>query len=162
MKVKFFKKNLESIIALLIAGILMLVIPTNTIIKIIFIILGLVVILTNLQQTILGYKTKQFDIAIVGTIYIALGVVLMFYHGIILLVLLGIFLIGLPLYRIFIAADKKDQFYKEIFKIILGIILLVLSPEAILGTLIKIIGVVLIVIAALLFVSSIYTEREVK
>lgn len=115
-----------------IIGIIFLTVPADSIIKFIFIILGIVLILFNgfiLIDSIPRIKNdkRYIVVLILSIIQIIMGVFVIVSESSILLIITGAILLILPTLEIISAKDKKEQFKLEISKITLGIIFIVLG-----------------------------------
>ncbi len=113
-----------------------------TILKWGLIIYGIFIILGNIPGLVSGIANVNrpagvFDL-ISAVLGIALGVVMIFYHGSILVAFVAAYLIIFPLLRVLLAERKGEQFKRELMRIIMGVVLLVFVPnwsEAIAGVL---------------------------
>jgi hypothetical protein len=84
---------------------------------------------------------------------IAIGVVMIFYQGVLLTVLAAVFLIALPLLRILLAHDRMATLRSEILRIILGIVLIAFLP-ALVGTMDLIVKIILTVIGVIIILAA--------
>ena len=142
----------------------------ETIIKWVFIIMGIIITATNIAPLIRGivslaHKEKGglFDV-IVSAIAMVLGILMIVKNGgmmaLLLSVLLAVYLIVLPVIRIVIAPSKGEQIAKEWLRILIGAILLAFLPaiigatETILNIILTIVGIVILVITVLSFALS--------
>lgn len=105
----------------------------GTIIKWGLIIYGIFIIIGNIPGLISGIANVNkaagvFDL-ICSILGIALGVVMIFYHGSILVALVAAYLIVFPLIRVLLAKQKVEQLKRELVRIILGVVLLVFVPS---------------------------------
>lgn len=114
-----------------------------------FIILGLFVVIDHLPMfisSLANIKNKQsLVVFILSAISIAAGFIMMFWHEGIFMVLVGIYLLALPIYRIIIAPDKKLQLSADLGSLILGLVLILVGP----GKIIFYAGIVLIALSLL-------------
>lgn len=114
-----------------------------------FIILGLFVVIDHLPMfisSLANIKSKQaLVVFILSAISIAAGFIMMFWHEGIFMVLVGIYLLALPIYRIIIAPDKKLQLSADLGSLILGLVLILVGP----GKIIFYAGIVLIALSLL-------------
>lgn len=112
-----------------------------------FIILGLFVIIDHLPafiSSLANIKDKQaLVVFVLSAISIAAGFVMMFWHEGIFMILVGIYLLALPIYRIIIAPDKKLQLSADLGSLILGLVLILVGP----GSIIFYAGITLIVLS---------------
>lgn len=163
MKLKFKLKNLDTICILFIIGLLLLIIPTSKLIDVIFIIIGAVIILTNVMDTITAFKDyeKNKKDALLGLLNIILGIILIINHGIVILILIALYFIALPLYKLYYATNKKDQFISDLPKYIIGVVLILLSPKVIVDIIIVVLGICFICVSVLILIGSFYMEKEI-
>lgn len=114
-----------------------------------FIILGLFVVIDHLPMfisSLANIKNKQaLVVFILSAISIAAGFIMMFWHEGIFMVLVGIYLLALPIYRIIIAPNKKLQLSADLGSLILGLVLILVGP----GKIIFYAGIVLIALSLL-------------
>ena len=132
-------------------------------INISFIVIGIIIIATNIVPLVRGImKIKEkgsiFDI-IVSIIAITLGVLMIVFRGVeiaqwIITIALVVYLIALPIVRIIIAPAKGEQFSKEWIRILVGAILVVFLP-AIFGAADTIVHIILLVASIVVFVLTI-------
>lgn len=104
-----------------------------TIIKWGLIIYGIFIIIGNIPGLVSGIANANrpagvFDLvsAVLG---IALGIVMIFYHGSLLVAIVAAYLIIFPLLRVLLAERKGEQFKRELVRIIMGVVLLVFVPN---------------------------------
>ena len=115
-----------------IIGIIFLTVPADTILKFIFIVLGILLIIFNGLVLIDSLpkikKDKSYIIVlIICIIQIILGCFIAVSENNILLIVTGAILIVFPFLSIISAKDKKEQFKLEVTKISLGIIFIILG-----------------------------------
>ena len=155
-----------------IIGIIFLTVPADTIIKFIFIILGIILIVFNafvLFDSIPRIKGDKRYIAvlILALIQIAMGIFVIVTESKVLLIITGAILLTLPLLEILSAKDKKEQFKLEITKISLGIIFIVLGATdaakyvfIAIGILSLIFGIIYLVMALLISIIKDEIDNE--
>lgn len=139
------KRSLIPSIITLIVGILFLVIPYDTLKGIFFTLLGLAIVLIYLFPCIYYWfqysETNQYLFeAIVSTISVVVGFTLIFWHHFIISIILGIWLIVLPLIRIINSDNKVERLKKEIPYFLIAIILFFVPAEAIFAVVLKAFG----------------------
>ena len=113
-------------------GSVLTVSTVHTIINVGLVIYGVIIVIGNIPSLVSGIANIHkpagvFDLvcAILG---IALGIAMIFYQGTLLVTLVAIYLIIFPLIRVLLAANKGEQFKRELLRIILGVVLLVFVP----------------------------------
>ena len=97
------------------------------------VIYGVVIIIGNVPGLIAGIANVRraagmFDL-ISALLGIGLGVALVFYQGTLLVALLSVYLIVFPVIRVLMASQKGRQLRREMFRIGLGVVLLVFLPS---------------------------------
>ena len=106
------------------------------------IIYGIFIVIGNVPGLVSGIANINrpagvFDL-ISAALGIALGLVMIFYHGSVLVAFVAAYLILFPLLRVLLAERKGEQLKRELVRIIMGVVLLVFVPnwsEAIAGVL---------------------------
>ena len=119
-------------VLLLVLGALLKPETVQTIIKWGIIIYGVFIIIGNVPGLIsgianIGKPTGVFDL-VCALLGIGLGVAMICYHGSVLVVIVGIYLIVLPIVRVLLADRKGEQFKRELIRILLGVVLLFFVP----------------------------------
>lgn len=154
-KFKINTKLLIEGIITTILGLLLCFINADTLMKIVFIIIGVLIILSSVNDLIIGYKTKDKIKLISSIIDIILAIILIFFHNIVFLIIVSIYLLIYPIVRICKNSNHYLQFKVELPRLLLGIVLLILSPQGILNILFIILGIFLIVIGILTILGSV-------
>ena len=113
-------------------GILFLAVPADTIIKFIFILLGVVLIVFNsliFIDSVLNLKQdkKYYIVMTLSLIQIVMGIIVIIAKSDVILIITGAVLLLLSGLEIISAKDKKEQFKLDITKITLGIIFIILG-----------------------------------
>lgn len=113
-------------------GIIFLAVPADTIIKFIFILLGVVLIVFNsliFIDSVLNLKQdkKYYIVMTLSLIQIVMGIIVIIAKSDVILIITGAVLLLLSGLEIISAKDKKEQFKLDITKITLGIIFIILG-----------------------------------
>lgn len=157
----------------LVIGILFICIP-ETIINYAFICLGIILILQAIPYLILSAASglhDQLSVVSFGVsiLNIILGIVLISSSNMVVSIIAGIVLIALPVYRLIVAQNKSEQLKNDLFRIILGIALIIIGPGKafslilqILGGLICIFCIYLIIISSVNVMRNKRTEKKEK
>lgn len=145
----FGKKSIVPSIILGIIGILLLAIPYGTLKVILFSILGLSLILIYIFPCFFYWfyysEQKKFLFeAITSTVCVVIGFLLIFWHHFVVSVIMGIFLVVLPIVRILLSENKWERFKREIPYFLIAVILFFTPFEAIFSIVLKVFGGVLI------------------
>lgn len=155
---KIITSTVTSILLGLLLILLPIILPVSRLIRIAFIVLGVVTIINYIPSLLAGLKdcpsAEGKEDLIVSIIGIAIGVVMIFYQGTLLTVLAAIFLIILPLIRILMTQNRTAAVRGELFRIILGIVLIAFLP-ALMGAVDTIVKVVLTVIGIMIIVCAV-------
>ncbi len=145
-------------------GLLLILIPVDFLIRLVFLVMGIVTVATSLPGLLNGIKyheTREGMVSLVlSTISIFIGFVMIFWNNGILMLILGAYMLVFPIVNVILAQDRMSQFKSEIPKLILGVVLLVLGPAGTIGLLFDIAGIVLIVLSLLYVLMSYLTLRR--
>ena len=140
-------------------GILFLAVPADTIIKFIFIILGIILIVFNsliFIDSLLNLKQdkKYYIIIVLSIIQIIMGIIVIVAKSDILLIITGVILLLLSGVEIISAKDKKEQFKLDITKITLGIIFIILGATDAAKYVFITMGIISIIFGAIYLVTA--------
>jgi MFS family permease len=152
-----------SLIGVLI-GVLFWVLNADALLRIVSVILGVITVISSIPDLIAGiaalpsrHGTVSFLIALVTAV---LGFVLIFSHRTLILILLGVFLVVLPVLQLLLSKDRKRILRRTLPQILLGILLIVVGPAAILNVLFDIAGIVVLVLTAVYIVGMLLSLRR--
>ena len=154
-------------IVYILIGLAFLCIPSNVLIDIIFTVLGIIIIGLNLVPCIyyfmMGSKdNRYYPYAIMALVSVIIGFVFIFQHNAVLAVILGVWLVVLPIVRIVLANDKKHELIKAIPYFIAAVLLFFIPAEAILDIVLKVFGGFLMAIGVLYIIANIVIEHKNK
>lgn len=128
----------------LILGLLLLLIPTDFLLKLIFVVMGVVTVLSSIPGLIAGiaaFSTPAGKLSlVVSAISAVVGFFMIFNHNEILMLVLGIYMIVLPAFSILFAKDHLAQLKAELPKLIIGVLLVFLGPANTLDVLFRVAG----------------------
>ena len=157
-------QNIFSNLILLIIGILFVAIDGAKIVNIVFIILGVLIIIFNIQNFIiccknLKYKTPaaigQFTFSLLN---IALGVILIILQGKVSIII-GILLLVYAIYKIIMNRNFiKEELYFQLPLILVAIVLMFLGNIS--NILLTVIGVIFIIAALFNIILAIFYKRK--
>ena len=142
------------ILALLgiLAGALLIVVPTDFLLKVVFIIMGVLTVISNIPGLTVGIMSAntRFGLLslILSLISIVIGFLMIFWHAGVLMVILGVYMIVFPILEICMAKDKLSQLRTELPKLIIGVVLLLIGPSRTLDVVFDIAGWGIIVLTA--------------
>ena len=140
-------------------GIIFLAVPADTIIKFIFILLGVILIVFNSIVFIdsalnLKQDNRYFVVMVLSLIQIIMGIIVIIAKSDILLIVTGAILLALSGLEILSAKDKKEQFKLEITKITLGIIFIILGATDAAKYVFITIGIISLIFGAVYLVTA--------
>ena len=148
-------------------GLAFIVIPSKTLVDIIFTVLGVIIICLNLIPCIyyfmLGSKdSRYYPYAVLALISVVIGFVFIFNHNAVLAIILGVWLVVLPIVRIILSKEKKKEILKAIPYFIAAILLFFIPAEAILDIVLKIFGGLLMALGVVGLVYNIIIDHKNK
>ena len=154
-------------IVYILIGLAFLCIPSNVLIDIIFTVLGIIIIGLNLVPCIyyfmMGSKdNRYYPYAIMALVSVIIGFVFIFQHNAVLAIILGVWLVVLPIVRIVLSNDKKQELIKAIPYFIAAVLLFFIPAEAILDIVLKVFGGFLMAIGVLYIIANIVIEHKNK
>lgn len=134
-------------------GLLLILLPTALLMNIIFTVLGAITILSAIPSLVLGLTATNERAGrlslISALISILMGIVLIFWHNNIFMIIIGIYFLLFPVLEIALAKDRMRQLKSELPKLIVGVVLLVLGPAGTLDLLFDIVGWIVLGLTAL-------------
>ena len=152
----------------LLAGILLIALPVELLLKIVFVIVGVITVVCNLPMVFaglsnLGSRSGQVSL-VLSLISVVFGVLMIFFHSTVLVILVGVYLLILPLVEILIAKERGAQLRAELPKLILGVVLVVVGPARGASILFDVAGWIIVLLTAVYFVSMLisYLIRQKK
>ena len=150
----------------LLAGVLLIALPIDTLLKVVFVIVGVITLVYHLPGMMIGLSSLDTRVGRISfalsLVSVVLGVLMIFFHSTVLMLILGAYLILIPLVQIIIANDRLAQFKAELPKLILGLVLLLIGPATVLEMLFDIAGwiIVALSIVYLLIAVLAYVKRQ--
>ena len=142
-----------------IVGVIFLVVDPDDIFKFIFIVLGVLLIISNglvLIDCLPKIKKDKAEIAVlvISIIQIIMGIFVIVTESKLLLIITGAILVALPTLAILAAKDKKEQFKLEISKISLGLVFIILGATDAAKFVFVVLGVISIVFGAIYLIMA--------
>lgn len=141
----------------LLFGLLLILLPVEFLIKVFFIVIGVMVLISSVSGIASGLR--YFDRA-AGKISLALslisavfGLVLIFWHSSLLSVLVGVYLIALPIVQILLSGNRRAALRSELPRLIVGTVLLLIGPAKALEVMFDVAGWVTVALTVLLGVA---------
>lgn len=139
-------------------GTLFFFIDSEALLRIVFICIGIYVIIVSIPGFITFssiHDKKERNITLITSIVIAaVGLVLIFYPHMVVNIIAGVLFIALPIYRIIISKNKKETFKKELFRLCLGVVLLLVGFSGVFQVMLYIIGGLLCLFSLLYLIYS--------
>ncbi len=146
-------------------GILLLSIDPDFLLKIIFVVMGVVTVLSALPALIAGGRGRGGRVAvIVSLISLIIGILMIFWHSTVLMILLGLYMLVLPLAEILVARDKLVELRHNLPQMIVGLVLILIGPNRALGVVLNVAGFAVILLSVVYVVLSLIGElrRQTK
>ena len=131
-----------------IVGLLLLILPNSIIIDYVYITLGFAIIVLGFTK-IAKFRNGGLINYYEGTLDIVLGALVMFSHHLVTMIIVGLFLVALPIYRIIRSKDKKTIIRHEAVYLGLGFVVL-FCGEFFAGAFIIILAIMLLALAGYL------------
>jgi len=155
----FWKQLLISMIPGLLIGLLLLVLPVSFLVKVLFILLGVLAILSAIPTLVLSLTVRNEAVGklslISSLIAMVMGILLIFAHNDLMMIVIGAYFIVLPLIEILLSKERMRQFKCELPKLILGALLLVFGAVAILELIFDVLGWGLIALTVIIALISV-------
>ena len=121
---------------------------------------GIPQLVNALNELVSKRRAAIFDL-IMSVITVAAGIMLIFSHNNkIMMIIVGVYLILLPLIRILVAQDKSEQIKSELPAIILGVALVLIGPGAAVDLVFKIAGALVIIFSVLYIIFGIVAYNK--
>lgn len=171
MQTKSFNRYLGGSILLsaligVLAGVLLIALDSSLLLKIIFVIMGVITVFYSLPGIALGVmsiSTGAGKVTLIFSILSAvLGFLMIFQHESYLMFFLGGYLLIIPLIQILIAKERLNRLKAELPKLILGVVMLVVGPAGTLEVLFDIAGWIIIGLTAISTLLSLLSMRKPK
>ena len=108
----------------IIVGILFCAIPTDKLLKVTFYVIGALVIVNGGISLYHSIKSKDKLEILFDIIDIVFGVCLIFFHQTFMLIIIAVYLIALPIVRIIMNPLHLAQFYHELPRFVLALVLI--------------------------------------
>ncbi len=153
----------------LIVGLIFLLVNADFLIKLIFVIMGIITVITSIPTVVMGLVrlgSKDGIISLIlGVISALLGFVMIFLHSSVLMILLGVFMLVMPLLEILAAPQKGVRFKAELPKMIFGLVMIIIGPGKVLNILFDVVGwgvlaLTLIYVVAMLLGSFVVARKQ--
>lgn len=146
-------------------GVVLILVSPSALLWLASVLLGIGIVISVLPELIheVQYYGEEPTSDLVGTIFVLLlGLLLIFCHHWVAILVVGILLIVIPCWKIATALSKKDMFLNQLPVLIFGVILLVVGPAKFLGILFDIAGWAIIVLTVFQLVYAIVILVKAK
>lgn len=141
-------------------GVLLLAIDPAFLLKILFVVMGIITVLSAVPGLFVGISSVDTAAGrvslIVSLISIVIGFLMIFWHSSILMIVLGIYLLVFPLIEILLSKDKAVRLKSELPKMIVGLVLILVGPAKALDVMLDIAGWGVIVFSVVYVVLSLF------
>ncbi len=148
------------------AGLLLLLVPTSFLLRLVFVIMGVVTVISNIPGVIMGLmsinRASGVVTLILSALSVALGVMMIFWHEEILMIVVGVYMILLPILSVILAKDHGAQLKAELPKLIIGLVLVILGPAGTVDILFDIAGWVVIALSVIYLITVIFGLRKLQ
>ena len=125
-------------------GLLLILLPVTFLMKVFFVVIGIAVLVTSIPGILAAlriFDTRVGKIALVTSLISAfVGMVLIFSHSKLLLIIVGVYMVALPVVQIILSRGGASAWKAELPKIIVGCVLLLLGPATALEMMFDIAG----------------------
>lgn len=140
-------------------GIALILIPADFLLKAIFIVVGVITVLGSIPGVLLGYAAISSSFGRVellsSLISMLLGIVMIFWHSQVVMIVVGAYLVVLPLINLLVALVRGGRWMAELPKIVLGAILLLIGPVETFAIMLDVAGWIVIGVTALFVLAAI-------
>lgn len=154
--------NLIIGILLFVLGIYFCAGNTEILTKILFVIIGILMVITNIFPLINSINRKDLIDIVARIIFIVFGILFIFVHNTALSIIVGIIFIAFPIIKVLLASDKMTMFMINLPEILIGIIILIVGPQSVSKTLFIVLGIFLIIFGILDILGSFYKQEIIK
>ena len=153
--------NLIIGILALIVGIFLIAADASILATWTFRLVGVIMIITNIGPFIYAVKIRNYFDLILRIILLVFGVMTLFYFNTTFSIIIGLIFIIVPLIIVLISDDKKAELIEKLPTIIIGIVILMISPGKLVKWFYIILGILLALYGAILILTSVYVEKEI-
>ncbi len=146
-------------------GILLLAVNPDFLLKIIFVVMGIVTVLSALPALLSGGRGRGGRVGmIIAMITLIIGIMMIFWHSTFLMIILGLYMLVFPLVEILAAHDKLAELGRNLPQMIVGLVLILIGPNKALGVVLDIAGAAVILLSVVYIVVSLLGElrRQTK
>ena len=143
----------------LLLGALLILLPVAFLMKIFFVVMGIVVLVSSVPGVLVGLRamdTRAGKLTLVlSGLASLIGIALIFSHSQILLIVVGVYMIVFPIVELILARGGSVSWKAELPKIVVGCVLLLIGPARALELMFDIAGLVTIALTVAFAVISV-------
>ena len=149
-------------------GSALILISADFLLKAIFIVVGVITVVGSIPGVLLGYAAISSSFGrlelLSSLVSMLLGVVMIFWHSQVVMIVVGIYLLVLPLINLLVALVRGGRWAAELPKMILGAILILIGPVETFAIMLDVAGWIVIGVTALFVLAAILfaCRRSVK
>lgn len=135
----------------LLVGLFLILLNADFLLKVVFVVMGVVTVVYSLPGIAIGLSALSTSYGklflVLSLLSCAVGVWMIFWHSLVLMVILGVYMILSPVVAILLSKEKIKRLLTELPKILLGVVMLLLGPAGTLGFLFDVAGAVIAVLS---------------
>ena len=140
-------------------GSALILISADFLLKAIFIVVGVITVVGSIPGVLLGYAAISSSFGrlelLSSFVSMLLGVVMIFWHSQVVMIVVGIYLLVLPLINLLVALVRGGRWAAELPKMILGAILILIGPVETFAIMLDVAGWIVIGVTALFVLAAI-------
>lgn len=140
-------------------GSALILIPADFLLKAIFIIVGVITVVGSIPGVLLGYAAISSSFGRIellsSLVSMLMGVVMIFWHSQVVMLVVGVYLLVLPLINLLVALVRGGRWAAELPKMILGAILILIGPVETFAIMLDVAGWIVIGVTALFVLAAI-------
>jgi len=149
----------------LLAGALLIALNADFLLKIIFVVMGVITMLYSIPGVVvglMGLRSRSGVVTLVLSLLSAgIGFWMIFWHNKILMIVLGVYMLVFPLVEILLSKDKLLRLKTELPKLIVGVVLLLIGPAKALGTVLDVAGWIVWILTAIYVIAVLIGQSRV-
>lgn len=148
----------------LLTGMLLILIPTDFLLKAIFIVMGILTVVYNIPGFVAGLVSIQTKAGLVtmllSLVSIVTGFLMIFWHSELLMIFLGAYMVIFPIVEILLSEDKVGRLKTELPKLIIGLVLLLIGPAKVMDVMFDVAGWIVIGLTAIYVVVLLFSQLK--
>ncbi len=148
----------------LLTGMLLILIPTDFLLKAIFIVMGILTVVYNIPGFVAGLVSIQTKAGLVtmllSLVSIVTGFLMIFWHSELLMVFLGAYMVIFPIVEILLSEEKVGRLKTELPKLIIGLVLLLIGPAKVMDVMFDVAGWIVVGLTAVYVVILLVSQLK--